>query len=78
VASKHPFYKYNGIWQRDIQNLVRLPSIHTLLDLTLNDEQITSLQIRTWLETKELITIQQIGSLLNGLSEHINSVCNQS
>jgi hypothetical protein len=23
VASKHPFYKYNGMWQRDIQNLVR-------------------------------------------------------
>jgi hypothetical protein len=23
VASKHPFYKYNGIWQRDIQSLVR-------------------------------------------------------
>jgi hypothetical protein len=52
--------------------------IHALLNLTLNDEQISNLQIRTWLETKELITIQQIGGLLNGLSEHINSICNQS
>src|SRR2546423_15425709 len=26
VASKHPFYKYNGIWQRDIQALVCLPT----------------------------------------------------
>ena len=48
AASKHPFYKYNGIWQRDIQNLI------------------TSLQIRTWLETKELITIEQVGSVLKG------------
>jgi Translin family len=53
AASKHPFYKYNGIWQRDIQNLI------------------TSLQIRTWLETKELITIEQVGSVLKGKQEQI-------
>ena len=53
AASKHPFYKYNGIWQRDIQNLI------------------TSLQIRTWLETKELITIEQVGSVLKGKQEPI-------
>lgn len=22
VADKHPFYKYNGVWSRDLQNLV--------------------------------------------------------
>lgn len=22
VASKHPFYKYNGVWSRELQNLV--------------------------------------------------------
>jgi hypothetical protein len=55
AASKHPFYKYNGIWQRDIQNLI------------------TSLQIRTWLETKELITIEQVGSVLKGKQEQISA-----
>lgn len=23
VADKHPFYKYNGVWSRELQNLVR-------------------------------------------------------
>lgn len=23
VASKHPFYKYNSLWSRELQNLVR-------------------------------------------------------
>lgn len=27
VADKHPFYKYNGVWTRELQNLVR-PSPH--------------------------------------------------
>jgi hypothetical protein len=22
VADRHPFYKYNGVWSRDLQNLV--------------------------------------------------------
>lgn len=24
VADKHPFYKYNGVWSRELQNLVSL------------------------------------------------------
>jgi len=52
--------------------------MQTLRDSTLKDGQITSLQIRTWLETKELITIQQIGSLLNGSQEYINSACTKA
>lgn len=24
VADKHPFYKYNGLWTRELQNLVGL------------------------------------------------------
>jgi hypothetical protein len=24
VANKHPFYKYNGVWSRELQNLVGL------------------------------------------------------
>lgn len=23
IANKHPFYKYNGVWSRELQNLVR-------------------------------------------------------
>lgn len=26
IASKHPFYKYNHIWTRELQNLVSLYS----------------------------------------------------
>jgi hypothetical protein len=25
VASRHPFYKYNGVWSRELQNLVGSP-----------------------------------------------------
>lgn len=25
VASKHPYYKYNQVWTRDVQNTVCLP-----------------------------------------------------
>ena len=24
VADQHPFYKYNGVWTRELQNLVRI------------------------------------------------------
>lgn len=26
VADQHPFYKYNGLWSRELQNLVRADS----------------------------------------------------
>lgn len=28
IANKHPFYKYNGVWSRELQNLVPLPSLN--------------------------------------------------
>jgi hypothetical protein len=37
VADKHPFYKYNGVWSRELQNLVRpTPSCQLLHDTNLN------------------------------------------
>jgi hypothetical protein len=47
----------------------------TMLKSMLKSEQITSLQIRTWLEIKELITIEQVGSLLKGLRGRLPPVC---
>jgi hypothetical protein len=28
VADRHPFYKYNGVWSRDLQNLVSTRSFN--------------------------------------------------
>jgi len=46
-ASKHPYYKYHALWQREIQNLI------------------SSIQLRSWLETKVLITIEDVGEMLS-------------
>ncbi|KAK4912635.1 Translin-1, partial [Elasticomyces elasticus] len=46
AASAHPFYKWNTIWQRDVQNLL------------------SSLQLVAWLETSQLITLENVGSTL--------------
>lgn len=35
VADKHPFYKYNGLWSRELQNLVRLPILSLRHELIL-------------------------------------------
>lgn len=35
VASQHPFYKYNGVWTRELQNLVssdHIPSVSAIFD----------------------------------------------
>ena len=33
-ASKYPFYKYNGIWQREIQNVITAIQLHEWLSTT--------------------------------------------
>ena len=38
VADKHPFYKYNGLWSRELQNLVRLPISIPRNDLSLRTD----------------------------------------
>lgn len=48
AASKYPFYKYNGMWQRDIQNLI------------------SSIQLLHWLREGRLVTIEEVGSYLQG------------
>lgn len=46
TASRYPFYKWNNLWQRDIQNLI------------------SYLQIQYYLEKGTLITLDQVGSVL--------------
>ena len=48
AASKYPFYKYNNVWQRDIQNLVG------------------SLQLSQWLSEGRLVSIEEVGTFLQG------------
>lgn len=47
-ASKYPFYKWNQLWQRDVQNLI------------------SSVQLHRWLETGELVNVEQMGTFFNG------------
>lgn len=52
-ASKYPFYKWNQLWQRDIQHLI------------------SSVQLHRWLETGQLVTVEDVGSFFNGeLPQH--------
>ncbi|KAK5099689.1 Translin-1 [Exophiala xenobiotica] len=46
-ASKYPFYKWNQLWQRDIQHLI------------------SSVQLHRWLETGQLMTVEEVGSFFN-------------
>lgn len=48
VASRYPFYKWNGIWQRDVQNLI------------------SSMQLVQWLGGGKLVSVEEIGAVLNG------------
>ena len=47
-ASKYPFYKWNQLWQRDVQNLI------------------SSVQLHRWLETGQLVNVEEIGNFFSG------------
>ncbi|GKZ92859.1 hypothetical protein AnigIFM59636_005921 [Aspergillus niger] len=60
VADKHPFYKYNGVWTRELQNLVRVPSV-------------SSIELCAWLggleeyktnSSSSFLTIEEVGNFL--------------
>ncbi|KAL4969609.1 translin [Aspergillus stella-maris] len=55
VADKHPFYKYNGVWSRDLQNLVA--SIELTAWLGGFKEFKAS-------ETQSFLTIEEVGRVL--------------
>ncbi|CAK37773.1 recombination hotspot-binding protein [Aspergillus niger] len=63
VADKHPFYKYNGVWTRELQNLVRAPSV----------TGVSSIELCAWLggleeyktnSSSSFLTIEEVGNFL--------------
>lgn len=70
MASKHPYYKYNQIWTRDIQNTVCLPV--TSLKIKAHFLQILNLVLCVWLGAGEkpqgsLLTIEEVSSVFDGM-----------
>jgi hypothetical protein len=78
VASQHPFYKYNGVWSRELQNLVGWDLI--LFNSTIEykspliPEKVFSIEFCAWLgglseyktSTASFLTIEEVGKLLDG------------
>lgn len=76
VADKHPFYKYNGLWSRELQNLVRpTPSCQSPNDSNSNI-QVASVELCAWLgglpehkgpDSASFMTIEDVGRFLDGM-----------
>lgn len=74
MADQHPFYKYNGLWTRELQNLVRtLPSV--VIDWLLIGK-VTAIELCAWLggfqeyksaDSSEFLTIEEVGKFLDGM-----------
>ncbi|GBF67072.1 translin [Trichophyton mentagrophytes] len=73
VASKHPFYKYNQLWSKELQNLV-LTSVSFMVHYTPADtpEQVFSIEFCSWLggmkgvvsDNTTFMTIEDVGKFL--------------
>lgn len=57
LSSKYPYYKYNGMWTRDVQNVIS----SILLCGWLGGMNVTQ---------GKLFTIEEVGSILNGAYPH--------
>lgn len=73
MADQHPFYKYNGLWTRELQNLVRCPA-PVVIDWLLI-EKVTAIELCAWLggfqeyksaDSSEFLTIEEVGKFLDG------------
>lgn len=77
VASKHPFYKYNHLWSKELQNLVLTSvsfhgALYTPADMP---EQVFSIEFCSWLggmkgvvsDNTTFMTIEDVGKFLAGL-----------
>lgn len=77
VADQHPFYKYNGLWSRELQNLVRCGLC--LRRPTYEDtyqEQVSSIELCAWLgglpeyktSSASFMTIEDVGKFLESMT----------
>jgi hypothetical protein len=66
VASQHPYYKWNGMWQREVQSLVYFEFYPDNPALVTDGYKITSLQLHGWLRFQKLVTIEEVGDTMEG------------
>lgn len=95
LASDYPYYKYNGLWTRDIQNTVRIPGgddessfifSNTCFGWKWDSYQIFAIVLSGWLggfssdliddlpQTGRLLTIDEVGEILDGIIWWANSL----
>lgn len=78
VADQHPFYKYNGLWSRELQNLVRrwFMSMSVLPANILIKDQVSSIELCAWLgglpeyktSSASFMTIEDVGKFLESMT----------
>ena len=74
AASGHPYYKYNGMWTRDIQDVVSVVKPCSWQNKTHTSGQVFSIILCGWLggfkniqgEAQSLLQIESVGQILNG------------
>lgn len=75
VGSKYPYYKYNSLWTRDIQNAVCRLSFNHSLHYHAQENQIFAIVLCGWLggfpnevaQSGKLLTIEEVGEILEGI-----------
>ena len=66
-ASEQAYYKWNNTWTRLVQDVVRF-EIMILEVLRLTIVQCYTILLANWLKGSSLITIEEVGKLMKGLS----------
>ncbi|TGO81356.1 hypothetical protein BPOR_1191g00040 [Botrytis porri] len=72
IASNHPYYKYNGIWTRDVQNVIFAILLCGWLGGLNKDGKLA--------QSGRLLTIEEVGEILQGYFAHrfsTNSTANE-
>lgn len=76
IANKHPFYKYNGVWSRELQNLVRPCYSLGILVILISGMKVYYIELCAWLgglteyknsSKSSFLTIEEVGNFLDGL-----------
>ncbi|KUL89166.1 hypothetical protein ZTR_03709 [Talaromyces verruculosus] len=66
IANKHPFYKYNGVWSRELQNLSLAGKVY-YIELCAWLGGLTEYKNST--SKTSFLTIEEVGNFLNGSSD---------
>ena len=66
TASKHPFYKWNSLWSREVQNLVRKNSCVADSCSWPDEMKIFYMQFKKWLQSDQLLSLENVGESMDG------------